>query len=231
MDIRRSGSDVPAAVLFDMDGTLIDSEHLWLRAEQAVMSSLGGSWSEQDQAHCLGGPLERVAEYMIEMSSADRSADQIGMDLMDEVEFLMRREPIIWRPGARELLTEAVDLGIPTALVTASWRRLVMALHDRIAADVGGEPFTTIVSGDEVARGKPHPDPYESAARLLRQRPVECLAVEDSPTGVAAAVAAGCQVVAVPHIATIEAQDTVWIVDTLEGATLASLWRDVTRLR
>ena len=231
MVTRLSGRELPGAVLFDMDGTLIDSEHLWLRAERTVMASLGGSWTDDDQAHCLGGPLERVAEYMIMTSSSDRTVAEVGLDLMDEVEHLMRREPIIWRPGARELLTETVVLGIPTALVTASWRRLVVAMHDRIAADIGAEPFTAIVPGDEVSRGKPHPDPYQSAARLLAQQPFDCLAVEDSPTGVAAAVAAGCQVVAVPHIATIEAHDTVWVVDTLEGSTVGTLWRDVTRSR
>lgn len=231
MDDDRADRSLPAAVLFDMDGTLIDSEHLWLRAEQTVMSALGGTWSDADQEHCLGGPLERVARYMIEISSSDRSVEDVGLDLMDEVEGLMRREPIRWRPGARELLSESIDLGVPTALVTASWRRLVVALHSRMAADIGADPFTAIVPGDEVARGKPHPDPYLTASRILGQAPGECLAVEDSPTGVTAAVAAGCRVVAVPHIATIDPHSSVWIVRSLHGATVERLWRDVTRSR
>lgn len=227
MPISDSG-DLPGAVLFDMDGTLIDSEHLWLRAEQRIMNDLGGTWSDADQEHCLGGPLERVAEYMIASAGSTRSVQQVGLDLMDEVEHLMRREPISWRPGARELLTEATDLGIATALVTASWRRLVMALHERLALDIGVDPFTVIVPGDEVSRGKPHPDPYLSAMSLLRMVPVECMAIEDSPTGVAAAVASGCWVVAVPHIANIEAHPSLSVVNSLEGETIQSLWRGFT---
>jgi HAD superfamily hydrolase (TIGR01509 family) len=220
--------DLPGAVLFDMDGTLIDSEHLWLQAEQRIMSDLGGSWTDADQGHCLGGPLERVAQYMIASVGSTRSVQQVGLDLMDEVEYLMRKEPIIWRPGARELLTEATELGISTALVTASWRRLVMALHERLAEDIGADPFTVIVPGDEVSRGKPHPDPYLSAMNLLGKVPIHCMAIEDSPTGVAAAVASGCRVVAVPHIAIIEAQLSLCVVESLEGETIQSLWQGFT---
>ena len=220
--------DLPGAVLFDMDGTLIDSEHLWLLAEQRIMNDLGGTWSNVDQEYCLGGPLERVAEYMIASAGSTRSVERVGFDLMDEVEALMRREPIRWRPGARELLTEATELGIATALVTASWRRLVMALHERLALDIGVDPFTVIVPGDEVSRGKPHPDPYLSAMTLLRRAPVDCMAIEDSPTGVAAAVASGCKVVAVPHIANIEAHPSLSIVRSLGGETIQSLWRGFT---
>jgi HAD superfamily hydrolase (TIGR01509 family) len=219
---------LPGAVLFDMDGTLIDSEHLWLKAEQRIMNDLGGSWSDADQEHCLGGPLERVAEYMIASSDSTRTVQQVGVDLMDEVEYLMRREPIIWRPGARELLTEATALGISTALVTASWRRLVMALHERLALDIGADPFTVIIPGDEVSRGKPHPDPYLSAMNLLGKVPENCMAIEDSPTGVASAVASGCRVVAVPHIAIIEAQFSLRVVNSLEGETIQSLWQGFT---
>lgn len=218
----------PGAVLFDMDGTLIDSEHLWLQAEQRIMGDLGGSWTDADQEHCVGGPLERVAEYMIASAGSRRSVLQVGLDLMDEVEALMRREPIIWRPGARELLAEATELGISTALVTASWRRLVMALHDRLAQDIGADPFTVIVPGDEVSRGKPHPDPYLSAMNLLGKVPINCMAIEDSPTGVASAVASGCRVVAVPHIAIIEAQLSLRVVNSLEGETIQSLWQGFT---
>jgi HAD superfamily hydrolase (TIGR01509 family) len=221
-------SDLPGAVLFDMDGTLIDSEHLWLEAEQRVMKDLGGGWTDADQEHCLGGPLERVAEYMNESAGSARSVQQVGLDLMDEVEHLMRQAPISWRPGARELLQEANDLGISTALVTASWRRLVMALHDRLSAEFGVDPFTVIVPGDEVVRGKPHPDPYLSAMKLLSKAPVNCMAIEDSPTGVAAAIASGCRVIAVPHIASIEAQESLCVVSSLKGESIQSLWQGFT---
>jgi HAD superfamily hydrolase (TIGR01509 family) len=228
MMASNESGEWPGAVLFDMDGTLIDSEHLWLEAEQRIMKDLGGSWTDGDQEHCLGGPLERVAEYMIASAGSSRSVQQVGLDLMDEVEYLMRRDPILWRPGARELLTEATELGISTALVTASWRRLVMALHERLALDIGADPFTVIVPGDEVTRGKPHPDPYLAAMSLLGKKPLDCMAIEDSPTGVAAAVASGCRVVAVPHLAIIEAQFSLCVVSSLEGETIQSLWEGFT---
>lgn len=224
MSVAREGLKFPAAVLFDMDGTLIDSEHLWLMAEQSVMSGLGGEWTDADQAHCLGGPLERVATYMVSSVGSSRSAESVGMDLMDEVEHLMRREPVIWRPGARELLAETVALAVPTALVTASWRRLVQTLHERISTDIGVDPFTVIVPGDEVARSKPHPDPYLRAATLLSASPRASLAVEDSPTGVSSAVAAECNVLAVPHLAQAVFDPAVQVVSSLQGRSLESIW-------
>jgi beta-phosphoglucomutase-like phosphatase (HAD superfamily) len=103
-----------------------------------------------------------------------------------------------------------------------------MALHERLALDIGVDPFTVMVPGDEVSRGKPHPDPYLSAMTLLGRAPGDCMAIEDSPTGVAAAVASGCKVVAVPHIANIEAHPYLCIVRSLEGETIQSLWRGFT---
>ena len=97
-------SALPAAVLFDMDGTLIDSEGLWLDAEIAVMGSLGAAWSESDQAHCLGGPLERVADYMLVRSGSPLATEDVGLMLLDQMERRLRDSALAWRPGARSLL-------------------------------------------------------------------------------------------------------------------------------
>ena len=215
----------PAAVLVDMDGTIVDTEPLWLEAERRTMAWLGPvAWTEQDQAECLGGPLERVVRHMLARSGASVPEAEVSARILAEVESLMRATPLAWRPGARALLAECREHGVPTALVTASWRSLVEAMHGGIVADLGYEPFAVIVAGDEVVNGKPHPEPYETAARLLNVTVDACLALEDSPTGIRSAVTAGCKVVAVPHLAGIPADLDPGHVDSLEGRGLAALW-------
>lgn len=214
---------LPAAVLFDMDGTLIDSEGLWLDAEIAVMGALGATWTEADQAHCLGGPLERVADYMIERSGAIQSTSAVGLMLLDGMEQRLRDSPLAWRPGARALLVECREAGVPTALVSASWNRLIDAVSDKIRSDIGLRPFDVVVAGDDVANSKPHPDAYLAAAAALGVQPCDCLALEDSPTGVRSAVSAGCHVIAVPHIAVVD-EPAAHLVGSLEGWSLRNLW-------
>lgn len=220
---------LPNAVLFDMDGTLIDSEPLWLTAEIEVMSELGGEWSQADQQHCLGGPLERVAAYMVHRSGSRRAPHEVGRRLLDRMTSLLSEAPLTWRPGARELLRQSMELDIPRALVTASWGVLVDAVSDRMRDDVGAAPFSVVVTGDQTANGKPHPEPYERAARDVGASPGQCLAIEDSPTGVRSAAGAGCVVVAVPHLTTIPADiPGVLVVDCLAGWSVQGLWREAT---
>lgn len=217
----------PTAVLFDMDGTLLDSEGLWLTAEIEVMARLGSEWGLEDQAHCLGGPIERVAQYMVDRSGTDVRPSHVGRLLVETVEGHMRREPLSWRPGAREFLRNTIEADIPRALVTASWAILVDALSDRMRDEIGVEPFTAVVAGDQITQGKPHPEPYLTAARLIGTDPTTCLAIEDSPTGVRSASAAGCVVVAIPHIAAIPPDiDGVHVIASLEGTDPHALWGD-----
>lgn len=219
------------AVLFDLDGTLIDSEGLWWRAECLVVDGLGGTWTPQDQAMCLGGPLERVSAYMAQRSGSARTPDDIGRELLDCMEGLLRSEPLEWRPGARELLAQCRAEGIPTGLVSASHRRLLDAVDDAIARDVharGDHAFDVTVAGDEVANGKPHPEPYVAAARMLGVPIERCIVLEDSPTGVESGQMSGAFVVAIPHIVAIESAERRRVIDTLAGVTTADLraWRD-----
>ena len=187
------------------------------------MAGLGASWTEADQAHCLGGPLERVADYMIERSGAEASTTDVGTMLLDAMEQRLRDSPLAWRPGAQALLRQTRDLGIRTALVSASWARLIQAVEHRIDAELGTHAFDVIVAGDDVQNSKPHPDPYIAAAAALDVLPADCLALEDSPTGVRSAVAAGSVVVAIPHIAVVD-QPTALVVESLQNWSLAGLW-------
>lgn len=220
MTVMRSA---PAAVLFDMDGTLVDTEGLWMEAEQHVMRILGARWLPEDQVACLGGPLERVTEYMRQRSGTALADHEIGALLLDAMEVRLRERPPAWRPGARQLLLECAERGMPTALVSASWARLIAAVAEGIDAELGGSPFTVIVAGDDVAHSKPHPEPYREAARLLGVHAEDCLALEDSPTGITSARDAGCRVVAIPHLADTSHLGTTMIT-SLAGWNLQQLW-------
>jgi HAD superfamily hydrolase (TIGR01509 family) len=216
---------LPAAVLFDLDGTLLDSEDLWWDAECRTVGMWGGTWTREDQAHCLGGPLERVTAYMAERTGAPHAPGVIGEQLLETMEALLRSGDLEWRPGALQLLTECRSAGIPTALVSASHRRLLDAVSDAVS-DHPGVPdpaFDVTVAGDEVDEGKPHPEPYLEAARRLGVPIASCVVIEDSPTGVASGQASGAYVLAVPHLVAIPEHPRRRVVATLDGVTLADL--------
>lgn len=226
----RERSNAPAAVLVDLDGTLVDSEPVWWEAQNEVMSSWGSSWSTPDHTYCLGGPLERVSGYMADRIGAPARAEDVGRQLLTAVEMRMRSQPPRWQPGAEDFLRACRRSAIPTGLVTAAWQMLVDASLERIRHDIGGEPFDVVVTGDSVSAGKPHPEPYQAAARAIGVLTQDCLAVEDSPTGVQSALTAGCVVVAVPQGARI-ADANALVVDTLEGRQPQQLWLDARRHR
>lgn len=217
---------LPKAVLFDLDGTLLESEHLWLKAEQLTMARWDISWSPSDQQACLGGPLERVVAYMYELTASANLAPQptsqeISDALISNIVHLFSTTEIEWRPGAREIVLETHRLGIPTAIVTASWRVLLDAVLEIMCDHVGS--FTISVAGDEVAHSKPDPYPYLEASRLLRVGIEFCLAIEDSPTGTASAVSAGAPTVAVEHLASISVPGAA-VMNSLHGRSLEELW-------
>jgi len=186
------------AVLFDMDGLLIDSEPLWLEAETAVMARLGADWTEADQVQLLGGSLERTVRYLLAKATRPAPPEVIGEWLMSGIAELVRRRGVPVRPGARELLAEVAQAGLPSALVTSSERRFMNAV---LAGT--GLSFDVLVCADDVTATKPDPEPYLLAAKLVGVPPGDCFALEDSPNGVASAEAAGCRVIAVPSLVPI----------------------------
>jgi HAD superfamily hydrolase (TIGR01509 family) len=202
-----------------MDGTLVDTEPYWIASEREVVARHGnGDWPDHHAHAIVGADLLDAAAYIAEHGEVHLPPHEIVELLLDGVVARIR-ERIPWRPGARELLHELHAEDVPTALVTMSWRRFVDPVVEQLPAGA----FDTIVTGDEVQQGKPHPAPYLLAAAQLGVDPADCIAIEDSPTGVASALAAGCRVVGVPNVRDLTPQDGLAIVPTLEGVDVDAL--------
>jgi len=211
------------AVLFDMDGTLVDTEPYWIKAEYGLVESYGGAWTDADAHALVGSALLTSANYIREHGGVPLEPDEIVDRLITEV-IVATREAMPWRPGARALLAELGERDVPCALVTMSYRSLAAEL---VAALPAGT-FGAVVAGDEVTHGKPHPEAYLTAAARLGVDPTRCVAIEDSPTGVTAAEAAGCVTIAIPHHVPIPAAPGRVLVDSLRELDLAALDRLVT---
>ena len=208
----------PAAVLFDLDGTLIDTEPSWMAAETALAAAHGGRWTQEQARSCIGNPIPVSAARLRAEAGVDLPVEDIVERLLDEV-IAGLRLGVPWQPGARELLAALRGHQVPCALVTMSYRRLV----DVVVGHLPPGTFATVVTGDEVSRGKPDPEPYLSAAARLGVDPGGCVVVEDSPAGVASGLAAGAVVVAVPHLAPLADRPGVHLVRDLTGLDLGTL--------
>lgn len=201
------------AVLFDMDGTLVDTEPLWLKCETELTGTYGYSWSESDQAHCLGGPLDRVGEYMSDLTRAMSPEFFTNTLISLMADELHSGAPLM--SGAQGLLKLFQSWSLPMALVSASPRILVDAVLDSLP----GHGFQISISSDDVEKVKPHPEGYLSAASHLGVPIANCLILEDSLTGVRAAIASGGYVIAVPHLVEIGVGPRVEVVQSLTKVT------------
>ncbi|MFB9236384.1 HAD family hydrolase [Plantactinospora siamensis] len=206
-------------MLFDMDGTLIDSERLWTIALNELAATYGGSLSAEARAAMVGTSMDQSMVLLHDdLGQPWRDAAAGAAWLEKRVAELFGTE-VRFRPGARELVRAVRTAGIPTALVTSTARQLVeVALQT-----IGRDNFDVVVCGDEVDNTKPHPEPYLTAARLLGVPIGRCVAIEDSPTGVASALAAGAAVLAVPSDVPLAPADGVRRLDSLTAADLELL--------
>ncbi|MEO6201398.1 MAG: HAD family phosphatase [Cryobacterium sp.] len=210
--------DTPAAVLWDMDGTLVDTEPYWMVAETELVESFGGTWTHADCMLLIGSGLWASA-VILQDRGVEMEPDDIVQWLTNRVQDQLRVHGVPWRPGARDMLAELKEAGIPMALVTMSVERMARQIADLI----GFEAFDTIIAGDMVTHSKPHPEAYLAAAALLGVSPEHCVAVEDSPPGVAAAVASGAVVIAVPHQLELPESVLYTLWPTLAGQSVAGL--------
>lgn len=187
------------AVLFDMDGLLVDSEPTWYEVESELVAQLGGVWSKEHQERCIGGMIEDGCRYMLELTDSDLPVQTLVTMLLDAIGSRFRASLPLF-DGAVDLVDAVRAREVGTGLVSSSYRVLV----DAALGWLGPERFDVSVSGDEVVRGKPHPEPYLTACRRLGVEPARTVVIEDSPSGIRSAEAAGCIVVAVPTVTAIE---------------------------
>jgi len=203
-------------VLWDLDGTIIDSEPYWLLSEQRLVEEFGGTWSEADGFALIGAGLSNAAEHL-QGFGVDLPVDAIVQRMVDEVDE-MNANQIPWRPGARELIRSIHDAGIPQVIVTMSYRSTANFVADEVGL------FAGVICGEDVTHSKPHPEPYVMGAALVGVDASECVALEDSVPGSASAVAAGAVTIALPlHVPLPESENyTIW--HTMVG-------RDVSHIR
>ena len=211
-------TDGLAAVLFDMDGLLVDTEPLWFETEIEVMGRLGAPWTREDQKQLLGGSMPRTVSYLLGKATRPAPPEAVAQWMTDGMLERAAAGRVTVMPGARELLAEVAASGLPYALVTSSERPLA----ETVLASAGFR-FPVTVTGDDVPVTKPDPAPYLLAAKLLDVDPARCVALEDSPNGASSATAAGCRVVAVPSFGEMPEAPGRLIVGSLREVTLGTL--------
>ena len=208
----------PAAVLWDMDGTLVDTEPYWIESEFEIIEQHGGTWSREHAMNLVGNDLLESGRYIHAHSGIDLEPAVIVEELLDRVVERVSRE-VPWCPGALELLGQLREHGVRCALVTMSYRRFVAPILQSLPPDT----FEVVVTGDSVSQGKPHPEPYAKAAAILGVPPEHTVAIEDSNTGARSAEAAGCTVLVVQnHVPVLPGERRVFV-DSLVGMTVADL--------
>ena len=203
-------TDFYSAVFFDMDGLLVDSEPLWLISETQMMAEHGYQWLASDQAACLGGPLDRVGEYMSGLIGGKRDGNSLTLEIIDRMIEKFKGD-LPFMPGAIELINDLRAHGVPLTLVSASPRSLV----DAALSNFEENPFVRSISSGDVKVSKPDPEGYLLAAASGGHDISNSLVLEDSLTGVTAAKASGAWVLAVPHLVPIEKSGRVDVTDSL----------------
>ncbi|MFI7098420.1 HAD family hydrolase [Streptomyces sp. NPDC050161] len=212
------GPALPAALLCDMDGTLVDTERQWLATVAGLLRAHGAPDGPDALAPFAGAPVATAAELLADGYGIGRGTAATAA-LLDR-DFTARvAAGVTVQPGALRLLDRARALGIPAALVTASERHVA----DLVLRTLGADRFATSVTSGDTPLGKPHPDPYLAAAARLGVAPADCLAVEDTPTGAAAALAAGCRLLAVPTVPGIAPGPRTAVLASLEDVDLLDL--------
>ena len=206
------------AVLFDMDGLFINSEPDWHSAELEMMRAHGYDWTPEDQLKCLGGPLQRVTEYMSLCLKGAKTPEKLGELIVAEMQKRMSGK-VSLMPGALEFSRKLNNAAVPQALVSASPRPIV----DAVLVGMSEKYFAHSVAAGDIERTKPFPDPYLHAAKLLDVDIEQCLIFEDSPTGLTAARASGAFVVGIPHFVEVAEEPRLKIVKSFEDVTDATL--------
>ncbi len=224
MSDRRPAGEL-RAVLFDMDGTLVETEQYWGEAMFELAARLGGRMSESARAATVGSTMRRSMTILHADLGLVRTEEQLLADArwVEDRTAQLLGTGVSWCPGARELVTAVRAAGLRTALVTTTPRRLADLVLASVRADLGGDPFDVTVCGDEVPARKPDPAPYLQAMDALGVEPSACVVVEDSESGVAAGLAAGAAVLGVPTVQQLVPVPGLTLRSGLVGVDVAGL--------
>jgi HAD superfamily hydrolase (TIGR01509 family) len=209
-----------------MDGTLVETEEYWGEAMQALAERLGGRMSPEARERTVGTSMRFSMTVLYDdlgVPDAERQLHSDARWIEERTVLLMAEGGIRWQPGARELVVAVREAGVPAALVTTTPRHIAAIVLDRIADDLGGDPFDVTVCGDEVPARKPDPAPYRLALAGLRVAAADAVVIEDSLAGVTAGLAAGCAVLGVPSVPSLPAVPGLVVRDSLVGVGLAEL--------
>ncbi len=213
------------AVLFDMDGTLVQTEEYWGEAMAELAARLGGRMSAEARSRTIGTSMRTSMHVLYDDLGVDRGEE----DLLADARWVERRTGelmaagITWQPGAAELLRAVRTAGLGSALVTTTPRRVADIVLRSIRDDLGEDPFDVTVCGDEVPARKPDPAPYLQAMRALGVAPAACVVIEDSVVGIAAGLAAGAAVLGVPVLQVVEPAPGLTVRTGLSGVGVAEL--------
>lgn len=207
-----------SAVFFDMDGTLVDSEPLWLQAEIEIMREVGCTWTAEDQIACLGGPRAKT-EKMMQEKSGNRMPDGYFGEQLDNLMEKKLAEDLRIYDGALDLIEGCKDHGLKVGLVTASGSRLMNVVLGNFPYNI----FDVVVSGDDVIKSKPDPEPYLQAAKSLSVDINRSVVIEDSVTGVTAGLASGAQVIGIPHLVQLPINPNLRLVNQIGDLTISKL--------
>jgi HAD superfamily hydrolase (TIGR01509 family) len=189
-----------------------------MRSERELAARHDAEWTDEDGKSLVGLSLKASSKIFKDKLGLKMSSDEVIQALTTSVSEGLKKE-IIWRPGAKELLKQLRRNGVKTALVTMSLRSMALQVVEAIEFDA----FDIVVAGDDVIHGKPHAEPYLKAASLLGVAPKDCVAFEDSISGILSAEAAGTKAVGIPNVMMIPAREDRILWDTLEGKTLKDL--------
>lgn len=209
---------LPAAVLWDMDGTLVDTEPYWMAAEGPLVERFGGTWTHEQALALVGLGLEDSARILQDAGVRMRT-DEIIDHLTETVSGRLAVDGNPFRPGARELLLDLRKNGVKTALVTMSMRRMA----DTVVSAIPFEAFDVVIAGDDATRPKPFPDPYLQACAALGVDVADTVAIEDSPNGLRSAVASGAVALGIPLMVSLEGLGAHALWDSLAGRTARDL--------
>jgi HAD superfamily hydrolase (TIGR01509 family) len=222
MSVVDSAVVPPAAVLFDMDGTLIDSEKLWTISIAEYARHRGGELSSAIRHAMVGSNMRGTMRMLLDDLGIPADAEEIreAAEWVERRTADLFRQGVPWRAGAQEALRAIRSAGTPTALVTSTIRSLTEIALDTLGRDA----FDVTVCGDEVdGRNKPDPEPYLRACRMLGVEPADCVAIEDSPAGMSSAVTSGCFVIGIPCEVPLEQGQRRVLWNSLEDLDMTKL--------